>query len=88
MMKLTCLALLCGAASSFQPISTSARHATMLQESFGLNFAEDTYANQPDMLKGEQEYKQFVNKYSENNMLNRKVSPCAFRGVASTSLLG
>ena len=77
MMKLTCLALLFGVTSSFQPISTPARQATLLRESFGLDFAEDTYKNQPDLLKGEQEYKQFVNKYAENNMLNRKVRPVA-----------
>lgn len=73
MMKLTCLALLFGAAFSFQPISAPTRQATQLRESFGFDFAEDTYGNQPDLLKGEQEYKQFVNKYAENNMLNRKV---------------
>jgi len=73
MMKLTCLALLCSAAFSFQSIASPTRRATQLRESFGFDFAEDTYDNQPNLLKGEQEYKQFVNKYAENNMLNRKV---------------
>lgn len=73
MMKLTVLALLASAAFSFSPISQSTRPAIQLRESFGFGFAEDTYENQPALLKGEQEYKQFVNKYAENNMLNRKV---------------
>ena len=73
MMKLACLALLFGVTFAFQPISMPTRQATLLRESFGLDFAEDTYKNQPDLLKGEQEYKQFINKYAENNMLNRKV---------------
>jgi hypothetical protein len=77
MMKLTALFIaLLSTADAFSPISQTAATrtpTTRLRESFGLDFAEDTYANQPDMLKGEQEYKQFVNKFSENNMLNRKV---------------
>jgi hypothetical protein len=75
MMKLAVFCLLAGAAVSFSSVSQTAptRRSTQLRESFGLDFAEDTYKNQPDMLKGEAEYKQFVNKYSENNMLNRKV---------------
>lgn len=59
---------------AFSPISSSSRlGSTKVQESFGFGFAEDTYKNQPDFLKGEQEYKQFVNKYQDDNMLNRKV---------------
>lgn len=73
MMKLTCLLVLCNAASAFQPFAVAKHRSTHLHESFGFDFAEDTYANQPTLLKGEQEYKQFVNKYAENNMLNRKV---------------
>lgn len=73
MMKLTIVALLAGAAFSFSPISQTTRQSTQLRESFGLGIGEDTYENQPALLRGEQEYKQFVNKYAENNMLNRKV---------------
>lgn len=32
----------------------------------------DTYESQPDLLKGEAEYKQYMNKVKEDNMLNRK----------------
>lgn len=50
------------------------RPSTPLRESFGLGVGEDTYENQVDPLKGEANYKQFVNRINENNMLNRKVS--------------
>lgn len=46
---------------------------TQLFETFGLGLGEDTYENQPDLLKGEQEYKQYANKIKEDNMMNRKV---------------
>merc|ERR1712028_248687 len=45
---------------------------TQLYEDFGFSFAEQTYENQPDLLKGEQEYKQYVNRINEDNMLNKK----------------
>merc|ERR1712157_363859 len=45
---------------------------TQLFEDFGLGLGEPTYENQPDLLKGEQEYKQYVNRINEKNMLNRK----------------
>ena len=47
---------------------------TQLREGFGFDFAKNSYANQPALLRGEQEYKQFINKHAEDNMLNRKVS--------------
>lgn len=72
-MKVIVLALLVGFASAFAPQS-AVRQSTQLRESFGFSFAEDSYANTDDFLKGEQEYKQFVNRISDNNMLNRKVS--------------
>jgi hypothetical protein len=76
MMKVFVLVSLAASANAFSPIASSPRagSTTRLQESFGFKFALDTYENQPDFLKGEQEYKQFVNKYKENNMLNRQVS--------------
>jgi len=58
---------------------------TQLQESFGLGLGEDTYENQPDLLKGEQEYKQYVNRISEENMLNRKYN--VIRRVRELDLL-
>jgi hypothetical protein len=75
MMKLAIVAVLAGVACAFSPIKQAVvgRQSTQLRESFGFDFAEDSYANQPKLLRGEQEYKQFINKYAENNMLNRKV---------------
>ena len=48
--------------------------STQLYENFGLGIGEDTYANQLPALGGEANYKQFVNRVKEDNMLNRKVS--------------
>lgn len=54
--------------SRVQKVSSS----TQLYEDFGLGLGEQTYENQPDLLKGEEEYKKYVNKINEQNMLNRK----------------
>ena len=63
------------AASAFMvPGSSTTRPATKLSESFGFDFAEDTYANQPDFLKGEGEYKTWIGKTKENSFVNRQVS--------------
>jgi hypothetical protein len=81
----TCLI---GPVAAFAPLSpTRTSTTTQLHESFGLNFAEDTYKNQPDLLKGEAEYKQFINKYAENNMLNRKVRSMNFFSYKKASKL-
>ena len=72
-LKLFVLAVVAGFSSAFTPSSFTARKSTVLHESFGLGLGEDTYENQPDLLKGEQEYKQYMNKVDEDNMLNRKV---------------
>jgi hypothetical protein len=83
-LKLFLLAVVsAGVATAFAPSSSSlalrtaaslpAPASTQLFESFGLGLGEDTYENQPDLLKGEQEYKQYVNRITEDNMLNRKV---------------
>lgn len=76
MMKILILTVMASATMAFAPISNGIlrqQQTTQLQESFGLGIGEDTYKNQPALLRGEQEYKQFVNKYKEDNMLNRKV---------------
>jgi hypothetical protein len=77
MMKSIVFILLTGAAA-FSPISQTVRKSSQLRESFGLGIGEDSYENQPKLLRGEAEYKQFINKYAENNMLNRKVSWTVF----------
>ena len=72
-MKLLIVALTASFASAFTPSSFGVRQATQLHETFGIGIGEDTYANQPDFLKGEAEYKQYMNRVKEDNMLNRKV---------------
>jgi hypothetical protein len=53
--------------------SSSIRPATKLYENFGLGLGEDTYANQPKLLGGEAEYKQWMGKIDENAFVNRQV---------------
>lgn len=60
------------AASAFMAPGAT-RPATKLSESFGFDFAEDTYANQPDFLKGEGEYKTWMGQVKENSFVNRQV---------------
>lgn len=71
------LAVAAGSASAFVAPSTFARPATTLSESFGFDFAEDSYKNTPDQLLGEANYKQWVNKIDANSFLNRQV--CTIR---------
>lgn len=80
-MKVILYALLVGFASAFAPKS-AIRSSTQLHETFGLGIGEDTYENQPDLLKGEAEYKQWMNRVNENNMLNRKVCALIFLELA------
>lgn len=72
-LKLLLVAVIAGVAGAFSPSASAFRQATQLHESFGLGLGEDTYENQPDLLKGEAEYKQYMNQVKEDNMLNRKV---------------
>jgi hypothetical protein len=74
-MKLVIIALVAHAANGFNVARPTlmSRSSTQLYEDFGFSFAEQTYENMPDPLKGEAEYKQWVNRVSPNNMLNRKV---------------
>ena len=62
-------------APSNKPFATS----TQLSESFGFDFAEDTYKNQPDFLKGEGEYKTWIGKVKDESFVNRQVRDiCSF----------
>jgi hypothetical protein len=73
-MKLLVFALSLVSAASFGVApNTAARSSTRLHENFGLGIGEDTYDNQPDFMKGEGEYKEWINSVNEDNMLNRKV---------------
>ena len=86
-MKLFVLALSLVSVASFGVVPQSAtRTSTQLHETFGLGVGEDTYENQPDFLKGEGEYKEWINSVNEKNMLNRKVglkTRCSFALAAA-----
>jgi hypothetical protein len=74
--KLYMLAITASVAVAFAPSVSRVQKlssSTQLYEDFGLGLGEITYENQPDLLKGEQEYKQYVNRINEDNFLNRKV---------------
>jgi hypothetical protein len=75
MMKLFLLAVVAGLASAYvAPKPFVARRSTQLQENFGLGIGEDSYKATTDLLKGEANYKQWVNRIDENSFLNRQVS--------------
>jgi hypothetical protein len=72
---IACLTLLATTASAFTVPSSSVRLATtQISESFGLDFAEDSYENTPEVILGEANYKQWINKVDKNAFLNRQVS--------------
>jgi len=74
-LKLFSLAITASVAVAFSPSTSRVQtvpSSTQLYEDFGLGLGEQTYENQPDLLKGEQEYKQYVNRINEDNMLNKK----------------
>jgi hypothetical protein len=78
MMKLLVIAALAGVVSAWLPAkSLTARPTTQLQEGFGLDSTisqvVNSYDAQPDFLKGEAEYKQWINKVEGPQLVNRKV---------------
>jgi hypothetical protein len=74
MMKLFLLAAVAGLASGYvAPKAFVTRPSTQLYEEFGLGIGEDTYENMPDYLKGEANYKQWVNRIDEKSFINRQV---------------
>ena len=76
LMKLFTLAVTASVAVAFTPSVSRVQptpSTTQLYEDFGLGLGEQTYENQPDLLKGEQEYKQYINRINEDNLLNEKV---------------
>eukprot|EP00548_Thalassiothrix_antarctica_P008966 CAMPEP_0194135654 /NCGR_PEP_ID=MMETSP0152-20130528/5754_1 /TAXON_ID=1049557 /ORGANISM="Thalassiothrix antarctica, Strain L6-D1" /LENGTH=221 /DNA_ID=CAMNT_0038831993 /DNA_START=54 /DNA_END=719 /DNA_ORIENTATION=- len=65
--------------------STVYRQPTRVYENFGFDFAEDSYANTPDLIQGEARYKQWVQKVNDNSFLNRRYN--AIRRVRELNLL-
>lgn len=71
MLAVTTVATTAFVVSPSQPLA--GRPTTQLSESFGFDFAEDTYKNQPDFLKGEGEYKTWMGKIKGDSFVNRQV---------------
>lgn len=87
--NLVVLAVTASAVSAFvtpQQNSPVARPVTSLSESFGFGFAEDTYENQPDFLKGEQDYKTWMDETKDNSFVNRQYA--LLKRVRELDLLG
>lgn len=77
-----------GVTAAFSPAHVASRPSTRLSESFGFDFAEDSYANTPDVLLGEANYKQWVKRVDENSFLNRKVCfECELHHIFVTAVI-
>jgi hypothetical protein len=74
MMRLAFVFLLAAAAHGFVVSRPTTRTPTPLGESFGFDFAEDSYENTPAIIRGEANYKQWVNRIDSDSFLNRQVS--------------
>mmetsp|Transcript_11946 Transcript_11946/g.19805 ORF Transcript_11946/g.19805 Transcript_11946/m.19805 type:complete len:216 (-) Transcript_11946:104-751(-) len=72
-------------ATAFTVQPNALRPTTKLSESFGFDFAEDSYENTPGEILGEANYKQWVNRIDENSFLNRQYNP--LRRVRELGLL-
>lgn len=72
---LALLSIFVASTSAFTVVQSSiARPSTTgLSESFGFDFAEDSYENTPEVILGEANYKQWVAKVDKNSFLNRQV---------------
>jgi len=84
---IACLTLFATTAYAFTLPSSSVRlPTTQISESFGLDFAEDSYENTPEVILGEANYKQWINKVDKNAFLNRQYN--ILRRVRELNLLG
>lgn len=87
-MKLLLLAVLSGAVSAYVTAPktfVTSRPSTKLSESFGFDFAVDSYSSQDDRLAGETAYKQWINKVADDPFLNRQYN--VIRRVRELNLL-
>ena len=75
---LALLSIFVASASAFTVVQSSIARpsTTALSESFGFDFAEDSYENTPEVILGEANYKQWVAKVDKNSFLNRQVRAC------------
>jgi len=64
------LAMIVASACAFQPLRPTRVSSTRVHENFGLDFAEDSYANTPKEILGEVNYKEgFVGSYNPDALL-------------------
>jgi len=54
--------------------------SSLIMESFGFDFAEDSYENTPEVILGESRLKTWVNSVNDNAFLNRQVRSETSRG--------
>ncbi|KAI2491945.1 hypothetical protein MHU86_22623 [Fragilaria crotonensis] len=85
---LALLSIFAASASAFTVVQSSIARpsTTALSESFGFEFAEDSYENTPEVILGEANYKQWVAKVDKNSFLNRQYN--VIRRVRELNLLG
>uniref|UniRef100_A0A7S1CZ89 Uncharacterized protein n=1 Tax=Cyclophora tenuis TaxID=216820 RepID=A0A7S1CZ89_CYCTE len=72
--QLLVLAVATGVSAFTAPVALT-RTSTVLYENFGIDFAEDSYENTPDVLLGEANYKQWVEGVNDNAFLTRTYNP-------------
>jgi len=60
--------------AAFAPQSSVASSKTALKESFGFDFAEDSYENTPAEMLGEANLKQWIGTKVDRAFVNRQVS--------------
>ena len=72
---LALLSLIVASTSAFTVVRSSVIRpsTTAVSESFGFDFAEDSYENTPEVILGEANYKQWISKVDKNAFLNRQV---------------
>mmetsp|Transcript_29163 Transcript_29163/g.44092 ORF Transcript_29163/g.44092 Transcript_29163/m.44092 type:complete len:216 (+) Transcript_29163:69-716(+) len=85
MQKLFFLLSIIGVTAAFVVQKGTVRPSTAVKENFGFDFAEDSYANTPDIILGERNYKNWVQKTNDNSFLNRRYN--ALRRVRELDLL-
>lgn len=65
--------LLCGLTSAFAPVKFASQQSTRLHETFDTGLGTDFNEIKSLSIGNEANYKQWVNRVKEDNLLNRKV---------------
>eukprot|EP00547_Thalassionema_nitzschioides_P005880 CAMPEP_0194199252 /NCGR_PEP_ID=MMETSP0156-20130528/334_1 /TAXON_ID=33649 /ORGANISM="Thalassionema nitzschioides, Strain L26-B" /LENGTH=215 /DNA_ID=CAMNT_0038924123 /DNA_START=36 /DNA_END=683 /DNA_ORIENTATION=+ len=85
MQKLLVILSIISVTAAFVVRPETVRPSTAVKENFGFDFAEDSYANTPDTILGERNYKNWVQKVNDNSFLNRRYN--ALRRVRELDVL-